>query len=80
MKERFEGEVGRRRLIQALMAQKMVANNAGLAEEITGLVDVEEVAATKTLICQGAADNDIYLILAGSPHFAPPATQFSEFL
>jgi CRP/FNR family transcriptional regulator, cyclic AMP receptor protein len=66
MKERFEGQAGHRRLIQALMTQKMVINDSGLAEELANLGEIAEVTAGQTLISQGAADNDVYLILAGS--------------
>jgi CRP/FNR family cyclic AMP-dependent transcriptional regulator len=63
---RFEGEAGRRRLVQVFMSQKMVANEAALAEELAGLVDVVEVTNRQMLISQDGSDNDIYLVLAGS--------------
>ncbi len=66
MKERFEGDAGRRRLTDALKTQKMVAGNSALAEELASLVKVMEVKAGETIIRQGASDNDIFFILTGS--------------
>ena len=66
MKERFEGDSGQRRLIDALKTQKMVAGNAALSEELANLVEVMEVKAGETIILQGASDNDIFFILTGS--------------
>ncbi len=66
MKERFEGASGRRRLIDTLKTQKMVAGNSPLAEELTSLVEVMVVKAGGTIIHQGASDNDIFFILTGS--------------
>lgn len=66
VKERFEGDIGRRRLMEALKTQKMVAGDAALAEELAGLVRVEEVTAESPLIHQEASDTDIYFILTGS--------------
>lgn len=66
MKERFEGESGRRLLIDALKAQKMVAGNPTLAEELAGVVAVTAVKAGEAIITQGASDNDIFFILTGS--------------
>lgn len=66
MKERFEGNAGRRLLIDTLKTQKMIAGNAALAEELAILVEVIEVQAGETIIRQGASDNDIFFILTGS--------------
>src|SRR5438874_181340 len=66
LKERFEGDAGRRRLIDALKIQKMVAGNSALAEELASLVEVIEVKAGETIIRQGASDNDLFFILTGS--------------
>jgi CRP/FNR family cyclic AMP-dependent transcriptional regulator len=66
LKERFEGDAGRRRLIDALKIQKMVAGNSALAEELASLVKVMEVKAGETIIHQGASDNDLFFILTGS--------------
>lgn len=66
MKERFEGDAGRRRLIDALKTQKMVAGNTALAEDLANLVEVMEVKTGEKIIHQGASDNDIFFILSGS--------------
>jgi CRP/FNR family cyclic AMP-dependent transcriptional regulator len=66
LKERFEGDAGRRRLIDALKIHKMVAGNSALAEELANLVEVMEVKASETIIRQGASDNDLFFILTGS--------------
>jgi len=66
MKDRFTGDAGRRILLEALKEQKLIAGNAGLAEQVASngeLVDVEIGAA---IIEQGNDDNDVYLIIAGS--------------
>src|SRR5258708_37183485 len=65
LKERFEGDAGLRRLIDALKTQKMVAGNSALAEELASLVEVKEVKAGETIIRQGASDNDMFFILSG---------------
>ncbi len=66
LKERFEGNGGRRLLVEALKTQKMVAGNAALAEELADLVEVMAVNAGEKIIVQGASDNDIFFILTGS--------------
>lgn len=66
LKERFEGDAGRRLLIEALKTQKMVAGNSALAEVLASLVEVRAVKAGETIIRQGASDNDIFFILTGS--------------
>jgi CRP/FNR family cyclic AMP-dependent transcriptional regulator len=66
LKERFEGDAGRRLLIDALKAQKVVAGNSALAEELAGMVEVMVVQTGETLIRQGASDNDLFFILTGS--------------
>jgi len=65
MKERFEGEVGRRLLIEALKTQKMVAGDSDLAKELASHVEVMEVKVGEAIIHQGASDNDIFFILTG---------------
>ena len=66
MKQRFEGDEGRRLLIEALRDQKMVGGNAALAEELATLGELLDVNPQETLIEQGADDNTVYLILSGS--------------
>ncbi len=66
LKGRFEGDVGRRLLIDVLKTQKMVAGDEALAVELADLVTVVAVVAGEAIIRQGACDNDIFFILAGS--------------
>ena len=66
MKERFQGETGRRILVEALKTQKIVAGNVVLAEELASLGEVIDVSIGETIIHQGAFDNDLFLILVGS--------------
>jgi len=66
MKHRFEGEEGKRRLIAALQAQKICAHDATLGSELAGSVDLLELKQGQELIQEGASDNDLFLILAGS--------------
>lgn len=66
MKQRFEGEAGRRLLIETVRDQKIVSGVNALAEEIVALGSPTDVKAGTTIIRQGGEDNDIFLILAGS--------------
>lgn len=66
MIERFEGDAGRRLLVDALTKQKMVGGNAPLAETLAELVTLKELAPGEVLIAEDAADNDLYLVLSGT--------------
>jgi predicted nucleotide-binding protein len=66
MKRRFEGETGKRVLVDSLKGQKLVGGNQALAEEIAATGELIELDKNAALIEQGAADNDIYLILSGT--------------
>ena len=66
MKKRFEGDDGRRLLVEALRDQKMVGGNAALAEELATQGGLLDLAPQAVLIEQGADDNTVYLILSGS--------------
>lgn len=65
MIERFEGVEGRRRRVQALRTQKIVAGNTELADELADIIELKQLNIGDTLIDQGGSDNDIYLIMAG---------------
>ena len=54
-----------RLLAQALSEQSLFADAKPLVVEILPLVTVQELPLGQTLITQGAADNDLYFILAG---------------
>lgn len=66
MIERFEGDAGRRLLIDALSSQKIVAGNGALAEELAACVALLEVESGQVLIEQDAEANEVYLILTGA--------------
>lgn len=66
MLQRFEGDVGRRLRLESLVTQKIIAGNRELAEKIDARIRLRLVAPDETLIEQGGADNNVYLILTGS--------------
>ena len=65
MKERFAGPAGKRVLLDAVLAQKLVDGDNTLAETIASTGELLELQKGATLIQQGASDNDIYFILMG---------------
>lgn len=65
MKERFEGG-GRPNLIDALRRQEIIGGAATLAESFASAGIVEEYQKGDTIIAEGAHDNDVYLLIAGS--------------
>ena len=64
MIERFRGENGLRILSKSLREQKLVAGDSALAEKLTKQ-QLLEVKTGESIIEQGAATNDLYLIVAG---------------
>src|SRR4029077_5622256 len=64
--DRFRGERGRCLFVEALAAQRLVSGNHQLAEDLADRAEALAVPAGQTLISQGAEDNDIYFILAGT--------------
>ena len=66
MLQRFEGDSGRRLRVEALAGQKLVGGNRLLAEELADKVELRAVTRGEILIEQGASDNDLYLLLAGT--------------
>jgi CRP/FNR family transcriptional regulator, cyclic AMP receptor protein len=66
VKQRFVGDSGRRTLIGILQEQKIVGGNRSLAEELAVAAKLIEIASGAAIIEQGAADNDVYFIVAGS--------------
>jgi CRP/FNR family transcriptional regulator, cyclic AMP receptor protein len=65
MIERFTGEQGRRRRIEALKQQAIVAGDTALAEALADLVEIISVPVGTEIIKQGAEDTDVYFIIAG---------------
>lgn len=66
MKQRFEGEAGKRVLVDSLKNQKIVGGNQTLAEEIAAIGELIEVTRDTAIIEQATDDNDVYLILTGT--------------
>jgi len=66
MLERFEGDAGRRLRVEALVNQKLVGGNRELAERLADTAPVFAVQKGQVLIKQGASDNDVFLIFAGT--------------
>ncbi len=68
MISRFQGPDGKLRLVTALREQAIVRDDEKLAVELAEIVEVLQFEPTQPkneIIQQGAADNDLYLILAG---------------
>lgn len=66
MLNRFEGDSGRRLRVDSLAAQKMVAGNRELADQLADIVQLRQLRAGEVLIEQGGTDNDVFMILAGA--------------
>ena len=62
----FTGEQGRQLLLEKLCEQKIVAGDQNLAKRILELSEPVGVPAGDSVIEQGAATNDLYLVVAGS--------------
>jgi len=78
MIERFDGDAGRRLLIDALTKQKMVSGNAPLAETLVELVTLRELAPGEVLIAEDAADNELYLVLSGTLDIVVKGTRIAQ--
>jgi len=65
MERKFEGEAGRRRLLDLLREQKIVQGSDALAEELSKLVEIKNLRAGDVLIEEGGDDTDLYFILDG---------------
>jgi CRP/FNR family cyclic AMP-dependent transcriptional regulator len=65
MKERFEG-TEQRNLVAAVQRQEFVGGDADIASAFIDKGTLIETAAGKAIIKEGAEDNDIYLLIAGS--------------
>ena len=65
MISRFSGTENRARLISALRQQTIIHDNENLSIELAEQAEILQCESEEELIVQGAADNDIYFILAG---------------
>lgn len=66
MKERFEGDAGRRLLANELADQVIVHGNHDIAAELLRVSELHELPAGEVLISQDCEKNDIYFIISGS--------------
>lgn len=66
MLARFQGDQGKRRLIDLLKAQPIVSGDANLASEIARAATLKELAPGDLLIRQDHTDNDLFFILSGA--------------
>src|SRR5690606_37552280 len=57
---------GRRRLVELLRAHALIGGDMRAANQIAAACELIEVAKGDVLIRQDAADNDLFLVLAGS--------------
>lgn len=63
---RLTGEAGRKKLLAALCTQQVVGGDTGLAKRLIKAGTLHEFAPGKTVMRQGDADNDIYMVISGS--------------
>lgn len=63
---RLSGAAGRANLLTAICAQQSVAGNKALARRLIAAGALHEYRPGKTIVTQGNADNDIYMIVSGS--------------
>jgi predicted nucleotide-binding protein len=65
MIKRFQGPSNRRKRLEAMKKQALVGNDLTLAAELAEKVNFVEVNSGKEIIKQGAADDDLYMVVAG---------------
>lgn len=63
---KFQGEGGRERLIEAIRSQRFVECNCELATQLADCVEILNLRAGDILIKQGNEDDDLFMILSGS--------------
>ncbi|WP_208852634.1 TIR domain-containing protein [Roseomonas mucosa] len=64
--ERFEGEGGRRLIIEALNQQRIVQGNIALASELADRATIRQIEIGQVLIEQNGSNNEVFFILSGS--------------
>lgn len=64
--ERFQGSEGARYLLEAIASQTLVQGDLGVARELSEASEIIGRQPGDVIIQQRQADNDLYLILAGS--------------
>jgi CRP/FNR family cyclic AMP-dependent transcriptional regulator len=66
MIDRFQGDRGKRLLVEEIQRQKLVAGIPGLAEAFADAGELVQVPKGEVLIEQDGGDDDVYLIIAGA--------------
>lgn len=66
MKARYEGDKGKRVLIEALMQQTVVQHNTALAEQLADNGSLLEFKAGDVLMAQNDIDNSVFFLLSGT--------------
>ena len=62
----FDGRLGKRRLLEVVKAQTLVAQDEELARAVMKIAHTEKHPVGAEIMTQGAADNDLFLIVSGS--------------
>lgn len=78
MLHRFTGKDGKRRLVDCLSTQALLAGDKSVANEIAKKGNLLEVASNKTVIEQNGSDNDLYFIITGSVSITVNGRQIAE--
>jgi len=65
LRERFEGDAGRVRLIEALSKQDIVQYDAALATALAEAGTLVTLAPGQNVVTQGGSDNSVFFLLAG---------------
>lgn len=63
---RFQGERGRKALVESLRRQAVVGGDAALASQLAELATLRELATGEVLVRQDSSDNDVFLVLCGT--------------
>ena len=66
MKSRFEGDEGRRRLLDLVMDQRVVGHDEVLARRLPDAAEIREHAADEVLMVQDDGGNDVAFLFVGS--------------
>ncbi|WP_169558637.1 TIR domain-containing protein [Myxococcus stipitatus] len=66
MKARYEGDKGKRILIEALMQQAVVQHDPALAEGLANIGSLIEFKAGDVIMAQNDIDNSIFFVLSGT--------------
>ncbi|MBF4003025.1 nucleotide-binding protein [Burkholderia pseudomallei] len=78
MIERFAGDTGKRLLVDAFQAQRIVGGDSNLAKELADSVELIEVKTGQTIIQQDGEDNDLYFIITGAFDIVVNATRIRQ--